>query len=226
MTPTRTPIFSRHGISTTIAYARQNVYYALEGNILVTGAAVQWLGLLLGLSDPGRDVEELATQADDTGGVYLVPAFVGLGAPYWKDTARGLITGLTRGSTAPHLARATLESIAYQVRDVFEGMQADLGGPLTLLLADGGATRNNFLMQFQADILGWPVQRNLSADLSALGAAYLAGLAIGAWSSEAEIAALPRAVDRFEPEISPERREELYIGWKEAVARTIYEPPV
>jgi glycerol kinase len=209
MTPTRSPVLSSRGISTTIAYSRQQVFYALEGNILVT--------------DAGREVEELAAQSADTGGVYLVPAFVGLGAPYWKDRARGLITGLTRGSTASHLARATLEAIAYQVRDVFEGMEADSGAPLRVLLADGGATRNNLLMQFQADILGRPVQRNLSADISALGAAYLAGLAVGIWSSEAEISDLPRLVDRFEPQISPEHRERLYLGWKEAVARTIYE---
>jgi glycerol kinase len=223
MTPTRSPVLSSRGISTTIAYERQQVFYALEGNILVTGAAVQWLGNLLGMSDAGREVEELAARVEDTGGVYLVPAFVGLGAPHWKDSARGLVTGLTRGSSASHLARATLEAIAYQVRDVYEGMEADSGATLQALLADGGATRNNFLMQFQADILGRPVLRNLSADLSALGAAYLAGLAVGIWSSEAEISTLQRTVDRFEPQIPPEKREALYQGWKEAVARTIYE---
>jgi glycerol kinase len=222
MTPTLTPIFSRKGISTTIAYGRERIYYALEGNILVTGAAVQWLGQLLGLSDPGKAVEELAIQVLDTGGVYLVPAFVGLGAPYWDDRARGLLSGITRGSSASHLARATLESIAYQIRDVLESMESDAGVPLKVLLADGGGTRNNFLMQFQADILGRTVQRNNSADLSALGAAYLAGLATGIWRSETEIASLARHVDEFVPQMDKQRREELYYGWKDAVGRTLF----
>jgi glycerol kinase len=138
--------------------------------------------------------------------------------------ARGLITGLTRGTTAAHLARATLESIAYQVRDVFEAMQAEAGMELTRLLADGGASRNNLLMQFQANILDCPVQRNLSGDVSALGAAYLAGLAIGWWQSEVEIAALPRPHDLFEPQLAPEIRADLYRGWQQAVARAIFNP--
>ena len=157
----------------------------------MTGSAVQWLSDFLGLGGPEK-VEALAAQSGDTGGVYFVPALAGLGAPYWKDNARGLITGLTRGSTAAHVARATQESIAYQIRDVFETMQAEAGTPLQVLLVDGGATRNQALMQFQADILGVPVLRSLASDVSALGAAYLAGLTVGLWGSETEIAALSR----------------------------------
>jgi glycerol kinase len=222
MTPTPAPILSQRGLSTTIAWGQPTqATYALEGNIYATGAAVQWLGQLLNLTDSDQ-IETLAAEVTDTGGVYLVPAFVGLGAPHWNDAARGLITGLTRGATAAHLARATLESIAYQIRDVFDVMQLEAGADLHLLLADGGASRNNLLMQFQADIIGCPVQRNLSADVSALGAAYLAGLAVGLWPSEAAIAALPRPHDRFEPCMPAAEREALYLGWQEAVARTTF----
>lgn len=224
MTPMPAPVISRRGLSTTIAWATpEKTTYALEGNIYVTGAAVQWLGQLLGLNDTDQ-IETLTTQVADTGGVYLVPAFVGLGAPHWNDSARGLITGLTRGTTSAHVARATLESITYQIRDVFDAMQAEAGVELKTLLADGGPSRNNFLMQFQADILGCPVQRNLSGDVSALGAAYLAGLAVGLWQSEAEIAALPRPHDLFEPQLRPEVRAGLYQGWQQAVARTLFNP--
>ncbi len=224
MTPMPAPVISQRGLSTTIAWATpEKTTYALEGNIYVTGAAVQWLGQLLGLNDTD-EIEALATGVADTGGVYLVPAFVGLGAPYWNDSARGLITGLTRGTTPAHVARATLESIPYQIRDVFDAMQAEAGVELKLLLADGGPSRNNFLMQFQADILDCPVQRNLSGDVSALGAAYLAGLAVGLWQSEAEIAALPRPHDLFEPQLLPEVRADLYRGWQQAVARTLFDP--
>ncbi|HEX7975076.1 MAG TPA: FGGY-family carbohydrate kinase, partial [Anaerolineales bacterium] len=195
----------------------------LEGNIYATGAAVQWLGQLLGLADPGRGVEELARQARSTEGVYLVPAFVGLGAPHWSEAARGLLTGLTRGAGPAHLARAALESIGYQVRDVFAAMAADAGAPLQVLLTDGGASRNDLLMQFQADILGVPVVRNLSADVSALGAAYLAGLVVGVWSSEVELQALPRPQERFEPNMPEPEREALYAGWQAAVRRTLFE---
>ena len=148
---------------------------------------------------------DLAAGCQSTDGVYLVPAFVGLGAPHWDDAARGLVSGLTRGSTLAQLSRAAVESIAYQVRDVFDVMQAASGGSLRVLLADGGVTRNAQLMQFQADILGVPVQRNNTPELSAMGAAYLAGLATGVWASTDEIAALPRSVDRFEPRMAPRR---------------------
>jgi glycerol kinase len=149
---------------------------------------------------------------------------VGLGAPHWRENARGLLTGMTLGTTAAHIARATIESIAYQVRDVFEAMAAEAGVPLLVLLADGGASRDELLMQFQADIIGCPVLRSMSPDVSALGAAYLAGLAVGVWSSDSEIAALVGAHDRFEPRLDAARREQLYDGWRAAVRRTVYEP--
>ena len=223
MTPLPVPLISQHGLSTTVAWLRDKPTYALEGNILATGAAVQWLGQILGLDDPAR-VEALAGGVADCGGVYLVPAFVGLGAPHWREKARGLLTGLTRGTTAAHLARATIESIAYQVCDVFEAMAAEAGAPLLVLLADGGASRNDLLMQFQADILGVPVARSTSPDVSALGAAYLAGLAVGFWSSEDEIARLISPHDRFEPRLDAATRARLYAGWRAAVQRAVYEP--
>lgn len=222
MTPISTPIISNLGLSTTVAWATQeSVAYALEGNISVTGAAVAWLCQLLNLEVAA--LEHLAAKVEDSGGVYLVPAFVGLGAPHWHEDARGLITGLTRGTSPAHLARATLESIAYQVRDVFDAMQQEAGQPLQVLLADGGASRNHMLMQFQADTLATPLLRSASPHVSALGAAYLAGLAIGMWADETEIAALPRAQERFEPKLDEERRAAGYTGWQRAIAQTIFE---
>ncbi len=220
MTLTEGPVISRGGLSTTIAWRLGSaVTHALEGNILVTGSAVQWLGEFLGLPDPAHDAAALAERAEPAEGLYVVPAFVGLGAPYWDTRARGLITGLTRGTTAAQVARATLEAIAYQVRDVFEVMEAEAGQPLPELMTDGGASRNDVLMQFQADILGRPVVRNLSTDLSAIGAAWLAGLAVGFWPSLEELEALPREEDRFEPRMSDAERERRVRGWREAVAR-------
>ncbi|MBV9229715.1 MAG: glycerol kinase GlpK [Chloroflexi bacterium] len=221
MTPTPTAVLSKQGLSTTIAWAldRTRVTYALEGNISVTGAAVQWLGEFLGLENPAREVASLAERVASTEGLYLVPAFVGLGAPYWNDAARGLISRITRGSTVAHLARATLEAIAYQVRDVFDVMQAEAGADLKVLLADGGASRNNMLMQFQADIIGRPLLQNASTDASALGTAYLAGLAIGQWQSLDEIMQLPRPQVLFEPGMPAQERDALYTGWRVAVAR-------
>jgi glycerol kinase len=220
MTPTPGPVLSQHGLSTTIAWAldRERATYALEGNIPVSGAAVQWLGEFLGLANPA-EAAELAERVDDSGGVYLVPAFVGLGAPYWNDAARGVICGLTQGSTTAHLARATIEAVAYQVRDVFDVMQAEAGTELKLLLADGGASRNGMLMQFQADIIGRPVLRSVSAEASPLGAAYLAGLGVGIWRSLDEIGQLPRPRERFEPQMSMEERAARAMGWKTAIAR-------
>ncbi len=220
MTPTSTRVFSQRGLSSSIAWGYQQVRYALEGNIYVTGSAVQWLSDFLGLDAPEK-VEALAAQCNDTGGVYFVPALAGLGAPYWKDSARGLITGLTRGSTAAQVARATQESIAYQVRDVYETMQDEAGMPLQVLLVDGGPTRNQALMQFQADILGVPVLRSLASDVSALGAAYLAGLTVGVWASEAEIAALSRPHVRYEPAMDDAQRERLVAGWTDAIGRVL-----
>lgn len=221
MTPTVQPILSKNGLSTTIAWAlgHNDVTYALEGNISVTGAAVQWLGEFLGLANPTEEVVKLAEQVNNTDGLYLVPAFVGLGAPYWDATARGLISGLTRGSNVKQLARATIEAIAYQVRDVFDVMQKEAGMELKVLLADGGASRNPALMQFQADILGCRVLRNTSAEASPLGASYLAGLAGGIWQNLDEIEQLSRSRQEFEPKMGEVERSELYSGWKTAVAR-------
>jgi glycerol kinase len=220
MTVTPEPVISAGGLSTTIAWSQGGeTRYALEGNILVTGGAVQWLGEFLGFADAAGSVSALAVSVPDSGGVYLVPAFVGLGAPHWNDRARGTFTGLTLGTTAAHAARATLESIAYQVRDVFEVMERESGRSLPVLLAAGGASRNDLLMQFQADILGRPVVRNASSDLSAIGAAWLAGLSTGIWSSLEELEALPRREQRFEPRLSEPERERLYAGWREAVQR-------
>jgi len=186
----------------------------------VTGGAVDWLGQVLSRGDPAQAVADLAATVPSSGGVYVVPAFAGLGAPYWDADARGLVCGLTRGTTAAHIARATIESIGYQVRDVFDAMRAEAPVPLPELLADGGASRNDRLMQFQADILGCPVVRSRSTDLSALGAAWLAGLATGVWRSLGELRALPRDTDRFEPEIRDDERGALYDGWRTAVGRT------
>ncbi len=185
----------------------------------VTGAAVQWFGQFLGAEKPAEKVAELAQSVADTEGVYVVPAFVGLGAPYWDEGARGVICGVTRGTTSRQVARAVIDSIAYQIRDVFDLMQTESGKTLAALLADGGATRNDQLMQFQADILGCPVLRNTSPDVSALGAAFLAGLAAGIWSGLDEIARLPREFDRFEPKMTEQRRQDLYVGWQAAVSK-------
>lgn len=221
MTPTAKRVYSGRGLSATIAWAADAAVYALEGNIAVTGAAVEWLGRLLGLAKPVEGIAELATGTADSGGVYLVPAFVGLGAPHWRESARGLISGLTQGATASHLARAAIESIAYQVRDVFDVMEAEAGARLQALLADGGASRNDSLMQFQADIIGRPVLRSGSAEVSALGAACLAGLATGFWPGREEIERLPRPRDRFEPRMAPGKRDELWAGWQRAVTRAM-----
>jgi len=212
---------SQHGLLTTIAWGiGKDVIYALEGSIFITGAAVQWLRDSLGVIKASNDVEALATSVPDNGGVYFVPAFVGLGAPYWDSYARGTIVGLTRGSTAAHIARATLEAMCYQTRDVLESMTADSGVHVSTLRVDGGAVVNNLLMQFQADVLGVPVQRPKVAETTALGAAYLAGLATGFWSSQQEVAE-QWAVDRtFEPQMSADQRDKLYADWKRAVERS------
>jgi glycerol kinase len=213
---------SQNGLLTTIAWQLQGgpVIYALEGSIFITGAAVQWLRDSLRAIKSSGDVEALAASVPDNGGVYFVPAFVGLGAPYWDPYARGTIVGLTRGSTVAHIARATLESMCYQTRDVLEAMTADSGVQVKTLRVDGGAVVNNLLMQFQADILGVPVQRPKVAETTALGAAYLAGLAVGFWSSPEEVAE-HWAIDRtFEPQMSEDEREKLYTNWKRAVERS------
>lgn len=222
MRATEGPVASNHGLSATVAWsAGGQTQYGIEGNITLSGGTMQWAGELLGLSDPAADLAEMAAGKDDNGGVYLVPAMAGLGAPYWRDDARGLITGLTRGTTSGHLARAALESIAYQVRDVFDAMALDTGEQPEMLLADGGASRNDQLMQFQADILGRPVVRNLSSDLSAIGAAWLAGLAAGIWRSVEDLEQLPRQEQRFDPQMSEADRRRLHDGWRDAVARVL-----
>lgn len=208
------------GLSGTIAWQLQDgVTRALEGNIASTGATLEWIGRLVGFDEhPGRAAANLA-MTSDSGGVYIVPAFVGLGAPHWDDQARGLICGLTRGSTAMQLARAGLESIAYQVADVFDAMEDASGSHLAELRADGGASSNGALMQFQADILGRPVVRDTSLDLSAFGAACLAGLGCGIWELDA-VRALPRKLDRFEPSIGAPEARALRAGWQMAIDRT------
>ncbi|HEX6819699.1 MAG TPA: glycerol kinase GlpK, partial [Ktedonobacterales bacterium] len=216
---------SQHGLLTTIAWGlgkpdHPQMTYALEGSVFIAGAAVQWLRDGLGILQASGDVERLAQSVPNTDGVYFVPAFVGLGAPYWDSRARGVIVGLTRGTTAAHLSRATLESIAYQTRDVLDAMRADSGVALSALRVDGGAVVDDLLMQFQADILGVPVQRPRVAETTALGAAYLAGLATGFWQDESQLAS-QWALDRtFDPEMSEAQRELLYAGWQRAVARS------
>nr|WP_201359865.1 glycerol kinase GlpK [Dictyobacter formicarum] len=218
---------SKNGLLTTIAWGlgdpkRADITYALEGSIFITGAAVQWLRDGLRAIQSSVEVEALAATEKDNGGVYLVPAFVGLGAPHWDQYARGTIVGLTRGSSIGHIARATLESMCYQTRDVLEAMVADSGTHLKTLRVDGGAVANNLLMQFQADILGVPVQRPLVVETTALGAAYLAGLAVGFWSSMQEVARY-WAVDRtFEPQMSQDQRDHNYNNWKRAVERSLH----
>jgi glycerol kinase len=214
---------SQNGLLTTIGWGiGGQTTYCLEGAIFITGAAVQWLRDGLKAIKASGDVEALAGSVSDNGGVYMVPAFVGLGAPYWDPYARGTIVGLTRGSEVAHIARATLESMCYQTRDVLEAMTADSGVHVTTLRVDGGAVVNNLLMQFQADVLGVPVQRPKVAETTALGAAYLAGLATGFWSSEHEVAE-HWAIDRtFEPNMSADEREKLYAGWKRAVERSMH----
>ncbi len=224
MIPTESPIFSKLGLSTSLAWVKEKPTYALEGNIYVTGAAVKWLGDFLRLENPAAGIESLAGQVSDTNGVFFVPAFVGLGAPHWNESARGLITGIT-GSTKPaHLALATLEAIAFQIKDVYDAIQLETGSQIKTLLADGGASSNNLLMQIQADLLGIPVIRDLSFDLSAVGAAYLAGLALGFWTSETELLNLAHFSERFEPRIDSELRRDRYVSWQKAIKRTTYEP--
>jgi glycerol kinase len=211
---------SKNGLLTTIAWRSGGATeYALEGSVFIAGAAVQWLRDGLNIIGYAAETEALATSVNDNHGVYFVPAFVGLGAPYWDADARGAIVGLTRGATRAHLARAAIEAMAYQTRDVVECMQKDSGIKAKELRVDGGATRNDFLCQFQADILGIPVVRPVITETTALGAAYLAGLAVNFWKSEKEISTQWQEEKRFEPQMRKGERERLYEGWKEAVTR-------
>jgi len=215
-----TPVVSRNKLLTTVACRLgRRMEYALEGSIFVAGALVQWLRDGLRLIKSSADVEALASRAADNGGVYLVPAFAGLGAPHWDPYARGLIVGLTRGTTAAHIARASLEAIAYQVADVLRAMERDGDVRLKELRVDGGASVNNLLLQFQADLLGVPVVRPRVSETTALGAAYLAGLAVGYWKNQAEIAAQWQVDRRFTPAMKPSTRQALTGEWTKAVSR-------
>lgn len=217
-----TPVVSKNKLLTTIAWQVDGVTeYALEGSIFIAGAVVQWLRDQLGIIESASDVEALALKVEDNGGVYFVPAFAGLGAPHWDGFARGTITGLTRGANKSHIARAALEGIAYQANDVLNAMEEDSGIQLAELRVDGGATRNNLLMQIQADVLGVPVVRSRVPETTALGAAYLAGLAVGVWKSKEEIAAQWAESGRFEPGPGKEPMQERIAEWKKAVQRTL-----
>ena len=209
---------SKNGLVTTIAWGLDGkVEYALEGSIFVGGSAIQWLRDGLRLVDSAPDSEWVAKKVPDAGGVYMVPAFVGLGAPYWDMNARGMIIGITRGTKKAHLVRATLDSLAYQTRDVLGAMEADSGNRLATLKVDGGAVANNLLMQFQADLLGVPVDRPQITETTALGAAYLAGLATGVWASKEELKKSWQLDTRFTPALDKKAADKLYKGWRKAV---------
>lgn len=212
------PVFSEHGLVTTIAWGIDDkVYYALEGSIFVAGAAIQWLRDEMHLIDSAADSEYMAKKVPDTNGCYVVPAFTGLGAPYWDQYARGTIVGITRGVNKYHIIRATLESLAYQTNDVLKAMEADSGIKLSALKVDGGASANDFLMQTQADVIGAPVHRPECIETTAMGAAYLAGLSVGYWENKDAVRE-NWAVDQiFEPQIQEEERQEKTAGWKKAV---------
>jgi glycerol kinase len=214
------PIASRNNLLTTVAWRIGNrTEYALEGSIFIAGAVVQWLRDGLGIISSSSEVEALASQVPDNGGVYVVPAFAGLGAPHWDQYARGTIVGLTRGSTRAHIARAALEGIGYQVADVLRAMQSDSKIRLKELRVDGGACANNLLMQFQADLLGVPVVRPRVSETTALGAAYLAGLGVGFWKDTSEIAAQWQTDRRFVPAMKSASRKKLTANWDKALGR-------
>lgn len=213
-----TPVFSKNGLVTTIAWGIDGkVTYALEGSIFVAGAAIQWLRDEMRLIDSSADSEYMASKVKDTNGCYVVPAFTGLGAPYWDQYARGTIVGITRGVNKYHIIRATLESLAYQVNDVLKAMEADCGMKLKSLKVDGGASANNFLMQVQSDLIDAPVKRPSCIETTAMGAAYLAGLAVGYWENKEDVIR-NWEVDRvFEPKLAADEREKKIKGWKKAV---------
>jgi glycerol kinase len=214
------PIASKHNLLTTVAWRIGNrTEFALEGSIFIAGAVVQWLRDGLGIIKSSSDVEALASQVTDPEGVYIVPAFAGLGAPHWDQYARGLVAGVTRGTTAAHIARAALEGIAFQVADVLRAMQADAKIKLKELRVDGGASANNLLMQFQSNLLGVPVVRPKVTETTALGAAYLAGLAVGYWKDQKQIAAQWQVDRRFTSTMKAAQREQLERGWQKALDR-------
>jgi glycerol kinase len=215
-------VASHHGLLTTIAWQiGGRTTYCLEGAVFIAGAAVQWVRDGLKAIQSSAEVEQLAATVQDAAGVYLVPAFVGLGAPHWDPYARGLIIGLTRDTRIGHIARATVDAMAYQTRDVLEVMQQDAGVRLSELKVDGGAAMNASLLQFQADLLAVPVRRPVVAETTALGAAYLAGLAVGYWSSPEEVTKNWALGREFVPSMDADLRESLYGGWKRAVTRSL-----
>ena len=212
------PVFSKNGLVTTIAWGMDGkVTYALEGSIFVAGAAIQWLRDEMRLIDSAADSEYMATKVPDTNGCYVVPAFTGLGAPHWDQYARGTITGITRGVNKYHIIRATLDSLCYQTNDVLKAMKADSGIDLTSLKVDGGASANNYLMQTQSDILNLTVKRPKCVETTAMGAAYLAGLAVGYWKDKEEVVKNWEIDKTFTPDIPDEKREEMISGWDRAV---------
>ena len=216
------PMASRHRLLTTVGWQRNGkTTYLLEGSVFMGGATVQWLRDGLGLIASAGEVETLAASVPDNGGVYLVPAHTGLGAPYWDPSARGALFGLTRGTTRAHIARAALEAIAFQSAEVLQAMENDAGQPIREVRVDGGAARNDLLMQFQADLLGVPVVRPKVTETTALGAAYLAGLAVGYWRDEAELAAQWQAERLFEPVMAEEQRAAMFADWHRAIQRTL-----
>jgi glycerol kinase len=213
---------SNHGLLTTIAWGIDGkVEYALEGSIFVAGSAIQWIRDGLRMIQDAKESEEYALKVGSTNGVYMVPAFVGLGTPYWDSEVRGAVFGLTRGTSKEHFIRATLEALAYQTKDVLDAMMADSSISLKTLRVDGGAVKNNFLMQFQSDILSVSVDRPMISETTALGAAYLAGLAVGYWKNRSEIANHWKVEKRFDPKMSGEEQQKLYNGWKKAVEATM-----
>ncbi len=218
-TGSRRPVSRHRLVGTRAAGPTAEPCFAIEGSVFTAGAVVQWLRDRMGLIRTAAESEEMALRADGTNGVYFVPAFVGLGAPYWDSGARGMLTGITGSTNPAEVVRAALESIAYQTRDLVDAMEADTGESLEELRVDGGAAANNFLMQFQADILGRPIVRPADIETTAVGAAYLGGLATGFWKDLAEVESFWRAERRFEPQMPADARERLYAGWKSAVVR-------
>lgn len=217
-----TPVESKNGLITTIAASTDKAEYALEGSVFVAGASIQWLRDQMRMIDNASDSEDVASKVSDSGGVYVVPAFTGMGAPYWKQEARGTVVGITRGTKREHFVRATLESLAYQTYDVLKAMEQDFGDEITSIKVDGGACANNLLMQFQSDITGKTVARPKVIETTALGAAYLAGLATGYWSSKAEIVENMEIDRRFQRKMDENIVEKKIAGWKKAVDCAIF----
>jgi glycerol kinase len=216
------PVASGHGLLTDLAWKTgERPEYALEGAVYAGGAVIRWLRDGLKIIKTSSESSSMAESVADAGGVYMVPAFTGLCAPIWDPYARGLIIGITSGTNEKHIARSALESVAYQARDILEAMKSDARTEIRSLRVDGGATRSDFLMQFQADILGIPIEKPSVTEMTALGACYLAGLGVGFWESRDEIRRYWRLARRYEPAMAPERREELYAGWKRAVKRSL-----